>query len=214
MGAAAERRIDRVDGPRGQRDQRAVAALTNHREHPMATLDTKIDDIDRARFGYSQPVQGKQAGKGVVAGRSGLGRGQEPHRLFAVKAKRLRITRHRRATNVGDGGVGERSLLNRVAVEAAQGSQSPGHGGSTTAGLLQLADIGLDVASVYAHQPDVGPGAPGMEVAHVGQVGGAGAVTVTGEESASRCSSGVPISGVPTWCGTSGGTVAATSSNA
>jgi hypothetical protein len=33
-----------------------VAALTNHREHPMATLDTKIDDIGRARFGYSQPV--------------------------------------------------------------------------------------------------------------------------------------------------------------
>jgi hypothetical protein len=86
----------------------------------MATLDTKIDDIGRARFGYSQPVQGKQAGKGVVASRSGLGRGQEPHRLFAVKAKRLRITRHRRATNVGDGGVGERSLLHRVAVETAR----------------------------------------------------------------------------------------------
>jgi hypothetical protein len=39
MGAAAERRI----------------ALTGHHEHPMATLDIKIDDIGRARFAYSQP---------------------------------------------------------------------------------------------------------------------------------------------------------------
>jgi hypothetical protein len=58
-------------------------------------LDTKVDDIGRARFGYSQPVQGAQAGEGVVPGRSGLGRGQEPDCLLAVKPKRLGITRHR-----------------------------------------------------------------------------------------------------------------------
>ena len=72
-------------------------------------LDTKIDDIGRARFGYSQPVQGEQAGEGVVAGRSGLGCGQEPDCLLAVKPKRLGIARHRGATNMGGGGVGERA---------------------------------------------------------------------------------------------------------
>jgi hypothetical protein len=111
IGAATERRIDCADGPRGQRHQRALAALAHHREYPVGLLDTKVDDIGRARFGYSQPVQGEQAGEGVVAGRGGLSRSQEPDRLLAVKAKRLRITRHRRATNVGGGGVGERSLL-------------------------------------------------------------------------------------------------------
>ena len=72
----------------------------------MGALDTKVDDIGRARFGYSQPVQGEQAGEGVVAGRSGLGCGQEPDCLLAVKPKRLGITRHRGATNMGGGGVG------------------------------------------------------------------------------------------------------------
>ena len=47
----------------------------------------------------------------MIAGRGGLSRGQEPGRLLAVKAERLRITRHRGATNVGGRGVGERSLL-------------------------------------------------------------------------------------------------------
>ena len=36
---------------------------------------------------------------------------------------------------------------------------------------------------MYTHQPDADPGAPGIEVAHIGQVGGARAVTVAEEES-------------------------------
>jgi hypothetical protein len=78
-------------------------SIANHREDRMGALDTKVDDIGRARFGYSQPVQGEQAGEGVVARRSGLGRGQEPDCLLAVKPKRLGITRHRGATNMGGG---------------------------------------------------------------------------------------------------------------
>jgi len=63
----------------------------------------------------SRHVRPARCGRGVVelallhqgvAG--GLGRGQEPNRLLAVKPKRLRLTRHRGATNVRDGGVGER----------------------------------------------------------------------------------------------------------
>jgi hypothetical protein len=73
----------------------------------------------------------------VVAGRGGLSRGQEPDRLLAVKPKRLRVTRHRRATDMGDGGVGKSSLLDRVAVEASQGGQPPGHGGAAPAGSLE-----------------------------------------------------------------------------
>jgi hypothetical protein len=85
---------------------------------PMGALDTKVGDIGGARFRHAQPVQGEQAGKSVVAGRGGLGRGQEPDRLLAVKPKRLRITRHRGATNVGDGGVGEGFLLVMVTMVA------------------------------------------------------------------------------------------------
>jgi hypothetical protein len=107
LGAATKRRIECADGPRGQRHQHALAALAHHREYPVGPLDTKVDDIGRACLGYSQPVQGEQAGEGVIAGRGGLSRGQEPDRLLAVEAKRLRITRHRGATNVGGGGVGE-----------------------------------------------------------------------------------------------------------
>jgi hypothetical protein len=70
----------------------------------MGALDTKVGDIGRARFGYSQPVQGEQAGEGVVAGRSGLGRGQEPDCLLASGNHAPP-----RATNMGGGGVGERS---------------------------------------------------------------------------------------------------------
>ena len=72
----------------------------------MGPLDTKVDDIGRAYLGYSQPVQGEEADEGVIAGRGGLSCGQEPDRLLTVKAKRLRIARHRGATNVGGGGVG------------------------------------------------------------------------------------------------------------
>jgi hypothetical protein len=55
IGAAAERGIDGADCPRGQRHQCALAALASHRQDPMGALDTKVDDIGRARFGYSQP---------------------------------------------------------------------------------------------------------------------------------------------------------------
>jgi hypothetical protein len=99
------------------------------------------------------------------SGRGGLGRGQEPDRLLAVEAKRLRITRHRGATNVGGGGVGERSLLDRVAVEAGQGGQPTGDGGAAPAGLLQCAGVGLDVAALDSQQSDAVPGTPGVEVA-------------------------------------------------
>jgi hypothetical protein len=159
----------------------------------MGALDTKVDDIGRARFGYSQPVQGEQAGEGVVAGRSGLGRGQEPDCLLAVKPKRLGITRHRGATNMSGGGVGERSLLDRIAIEAGQSRQPPSHGGATSAGLLQLAHVGLDVSAVHTQQPDAGPGAPGPEVAQVGLVGGARVVTVAEKESSDQALVGLPI---------------------
>jgi hypothetical protein len=53
IGAAAERRIDRADGPRGQRHQRALASLADHREHPMGALYPKVDDLSRASFGDS-----------------------------------------------------------------------------------------------------------------------------------------------------------------
>jgi hypothetical protein len=159
----------------------------------MGALDTKVDDIGRARFGYSQPVQGEQAGEGVVTGRSGLGRGQEPDCLLAVKPKRLGITRHRGATNMSGGGVGERSLLDRIAIEAGQSRQPPSHGGATSAGLLQLAHVGLDVSAVHTQQPDAGPGAPGPEVAQVGLVGGARVVTVAEKESSDQALVGLPI---------------------
>jgi hypothetical protein len=131
----------------------------------VSPLDTKVDNIGPACLGHSQPVQGEQAGKGVIAGRGGLSGGQEPDRLLAVKAKGLGITRHRGATNVSGGGVGERSLLDRVAVEAGQGGQPPGNSGAAPAGLLQLADVGLDVAAVHSQQLDADPGTPGVEVA-------------------------------------------------
>lgn len=85
--------------------------------------------------------------------------------VVAVKAKRLRIARHRGATNVGGGGVGERSLLDCVAVEAGQGGQPPGNSGATPAGLFQCADVGLDVAALGSQQPDADPGTPGVDVA-------------------------------------------------
>jgi hypothetical protein len=119
----------------------------------MGALDTKVGDIGGARFRHAQPVQGEQAGKSVVAGRGGLGRGQEPDRLLAVKPKRLRITRHRGATNVGDGGVGEGFLLDHVTVETGQSGQPPSQGGATAASPLQLADVGLDVAAAHRVQP-------------------------------------------------------------
>ena len=74
----------------------------------MGPLDTKVDDIGGAGFRYSQPVQSKQAGKGVVAGRGGR------------------------------------------------------------------------------QQPNADPGAPGVEVAEVGQVGGARTVAVAEEEPSSQ----------------------------
>ena len=80
------------------------------------------------------------------------------------------------------GGVGERSLLDRIAIEAGQSRQPPSHGGATSAGLLQLAHVGLDVSAVHTQQPDAGPGAPGPEVTQAGLVGGARAVTVAEEE--------------------------------
>jgi hypothetical protein len=84
IGAAAERRIDCADGLRSQRHQRALAALASHREDPMGALDTK----------------------GVVASRSGLGRGQEPDCLLAVKPKRpgSRATEGRRTWAAGEWG--------------------------------------------------------------------------------------------------------------
>jgi hypothetical protein len=82
--------------------------------------------------------------------------------------------------------VGERSLLNRVTVEAGQGGQPPGNSGTATAGLLELADVGLDVATVRSQQPNADPGAPGVEVAEVGQVGGARTVAVAEEEPSSQ----------------------------
>jgi hypothetical protein len=160
----------------------------------MGALYPKVDDLSRASFGDSQPVQGKQAGEGVVAGRSGLGCSQEPDRLLAVKSKRLRITRHRGATNVGDGGVGERSLLDRVAVETGQGGQPSGQGGATATRLLQLAGVGLDVAAAHIQQPDADPDAPGTKVSQVGRVGGARAVTVAEEESGDQVLVGLPLS--------------------
>ena len=66
---------------------------------------------------------------------------------------------------MGGGGVGECSLLNRVAVEAGQGGQPPGNSGATPVGLLQCVDVGLDVAAVGSQQPDADPRTPGVEVA-------------------------------------------------
>jgi hypothetical protein len=44
---------------------------------------------------------------------------------------------------MGDGGVGQRPLLNRVAVEASQGGQPPGDGGAAPPSLRKLVDVGL-----------------------------------------------------------------------
>jgi hypothetical protein len=111
--------------------------------------------------------------------------------------------------------VGERSLLDRIAVEPGQGGQPPGHGGATSAGLLQLAHVGLDVSAVHTQQPDAGPGAPGPEVAQVGLVGGARAVTVAEEELSDQALVGLPIhQHVRRRGGRSGFSVAATGSSA
>jgi hypothetical protein len=145
VGTAAQGRIDRPDGPWRQGHQRALATLADHGQDPMGALHPEVADVSCARFRDPQTVQGEQAGKGVVAGAGGLGRGQEPDRLLAVQPKRLRVARHLGATNVGDGGVGERSFLDRMAVEAGQGGQPPGHGGATAPSLLELPGVGLDM---------------------------------------------------------------------
>ncbi len=111
----------------------------------MGAFHAKVGDIGGAGFRYPQSVQGEQAGKGVVAGGGGLGCGQEPDRFLAVKSKGLRVTRHRGPTDMCDGGVGESTLLDGVAVEAGQGGQPPGHGGAAPAGLFKLADVALDM---------------------------------------------------------------------
>jgi hypothetical protein len=130
----------------------------------MGALDAKVGDIGFARFRHPQSVQDEQAGEGVVAGGGGLGGGQEPDRFLAVKPERLRVTRHRGTTNVGEGGVGEGTLLDRVAVEASQGGQPPGQSGAAPAGLLELADVTLDMDAADFRQPNADVSAPGAEV--------------------------------------------------
>jgi hypothetical protein len=122
-GVAAECRVDRPDGPWRQWHQRALAALADHGQDPMGPLHPEVGDVGGARLRHPQAVQGEQAGKGVVAGGGSLGGAQEPDRLVAVQSKRLRVVRRLATPNVGDGGVGERALLDRVAVEAGQGGQ-------------------------------------------------------------------------------------------
>jgi hypothetical protein len=78
--------------------------------------------------------------------------------------------------------VGECSLLDRVAIKTGQSGQPSGQGGATAASLLQLADVGLDVATVHSQQPDTDLCAPGAEVSQVGQVGGARVVSVAEQE--------------------------------
>jgi hypothetical protein len=65
---------------------------------------------------------------------------------------------------------------------AGQGGQPPGNSGATPTGLLQLAGVGLDMAAAHSQQPDADPGALRVEVAKIGQVGGARTVAVAEEE--------------------------------
>ena len=162
---------DGTHGPWGQWHQGALVALADHGQDPMGVLHAKVGDLGLARLRHPQSVQGEQAGEGVVAGGGGLGRSQEPDRFLAVKPKRLRVTRHLGAANVGDGGVGEGTLRDRVAVEAGQGGQPPGPGGAAPAGLLKLADVGLDMGAADRRQPNADVSAPGAEVTQIGQIG-------------------------------------------
>jgi hypothetical protein len=53
VGPAAERRVDRADGPWGQRHQRVLVALADYQEDPMGAFDAKVSNIGCARFRHS-----------------------------------------------------------------------------------------------------------------------------------------------------------------
>jgi hypothetical protein len=85
----------------------------------------------------------------MVAGRGGLGSGQEPGRLLAVQPKRLGVARNRRTPHVRDGGAGECGLLDGVPVEPGQARQPAGHRRARSSSLLKVPGVGLDACPVH-----------------------------------------------------------------
>lgn len=141
----------------------------------MAADLLEVLEAGVAGFGDAQAVEGEEADQRVLERAGCCGGGEDAPELVELEAERRRLLGHLGATHRGRRRLGDRPLLDGVAVEAGQHAEPAADRPPGPAELLELAGVQLQVgpASRQRVKADVGaPGQPGPKVAGVGRPGG------------------------------------------
>ena len=144
----ADGEVDRPGGARGHGYGDGLATLADDGERPMAPFDAESFDVGADRFGDPEAVEGQQRDQGMLGGGAESGGDQLDADLVAVQADGVRLVVEAGSTDVDCRGVGEKTLLFGVSVEAADRAEPAGNRRPRPPPDLEFPAVGLDIGAL------------------------------------------------------------------